>query len=204
LKYFLKYRAFDLYIYRLEIRESLSNSSNEIAHNADQNRQKLRATIRCPLGFYPSETAYSGHSTKRKELIMIPWRINLTDVPEARQQWKWEHGNYDRFRRHISVALGNTREHPHPFDVELTRLPPGARSCPVHSHSHMWEFFIIVSGRAAVQRGGETAEAVAGDCFMQPAGTPHRIRNASETEDLVYYVIANEAGGKDVCQKVEI
>ena len=65
---------------------------------------------------------------------MTPWKINLDDVPEEHQKWTWSTGNYERYRRHVSVALGNTSETPHPFDVELTRLPPGARPCPVHSH----------------------------------------------------------------------
>ena len=42
---------------------------------------------------------------------------------------------------------------------------------------------------------GETALVGPGDCFMQPAGTRHRVRNASPDEDLVYYVIANEVEG---------
>ena len=123
---------------------------------------------------------------------MSIWKINLKDVPVEHQQWHWQDNTYERHRQHISVALGNTKDNPHPFDVELTRVPPGARPCPVHVHSHQWEFFIIVSGKAIVQREGETVEAVVGDCLMQPAGTRHRIRNSSETEDLVFYVIANE------------
>ena len=123
---------------------------------------------------------------------MQDWKINIDQVPEELQEWSWREGNYKRYRQHVSVALGNTEEDPHPFDVELTRLPPGARPCPVHAHSHRWEFFMIVSGQAIVQRDGETTEAVQGDCLMQPPGTRHRIGNASETDDLVYYVIANE------------
>jgi mannose-6-phosphate isomerase-like protein (cupin superfamily) len=138
------------------------------------------------------------------ESFMNQWKINLNDVPEEHQLWSWRNGNYERFRRQVSVALGNTRDNPHPFDVELTRLPPGARPCPIHSHSYRWEFFIIVSGQAIVQREGESIKAVKGDCFMQPAGTRHRIRNASETEDLVYYVIASEHEEKDSGHPFEI
>ena len=78
------------------------------------------------------------------------------------------------------------------FDVELTRVPPGQKPCPVHEHSHWTEFFIVVSGTGEVTRNDEKARVGSGDCFIQPAGTRHRIANASETEDLVYYVIANE------------
>lgn len=135
---------------------------------------------------------------------MTPWKINLADVPEEHQKWTWSTGNYERYRRHVSVALGNTPATPHPFDVELTRLPPGARPCPVHSHDRMWEFFIVVSGRAIVDRDGQSTVAVAGDCFMQPACTRHRIRNASDTEDLVFYVIANDPGVPIVTRKYEV
>ena len=68
----------------------------------------------------------------------------------------------------------------------------------------MWEFFIVVSGRAVVDREGESTEVVAGDCFMQQAGTRHRIRNGSDSEDLVFYVIANEPGGPDTTRKYEV
>ncbi len=121
---------------------------------------------------------------------MKPWRIHLDDVPEEHQQWSWEDHDYERFRKRISVALGNDRSHP--FDVELVRVPPGAAPCPVHEHSTMWELFIIVSGTGLVHRGDETSTVTTGDCFMQSAGTRHRVRNASASEDLVFYVIANE------------
>ena len=122
---------------------------------------------------------------------MADWIVNTNDVEEEHQEWSWESGNYARYPKHISVALGNTDAN-HPFDVELTRLAPGQRPCPVHAHSHRWEFFIIVSGSAIIQRDGEEVSGKAGDCFIQPAETRHRIRNGSETEELTYYVIANE------------
>ena len=120
----------------------------------------------------------------------MTWKINIDDVPEEHQEWSWEGNDYDRYRRQLSAVFGNDGRHP--FDVELTRVPPGAAPCPVHEHSAMWEFFIIVSGTGEVHRNDETSTVGAGDCFLQPAGTRHRVRNASDSEDLVYYVIANE------------
>ena len=120
------------------------------------------------------------------------WKVNIDDVPTERREWSWESGNYIRDRRPISVALGNSEETPHPFDVELTRVPPGQKPCPVHEHSHWTEFFIVVSGIGEVTRNDESVRVASGDCFVQPEGTRHRIANASKTEDLVYYVIANE------------
>ena len=122
------------------------------------------------------------------------WKIHVDDVPEQHQAWSWEGHDYQRYRKHLSVALGYDGNHS--FDVELTRVPPGAAPCPVHEHSAMWEFFLVVSGTGEVHRNGETATVRTGDCFVQPAGTRHRVRNASDTEDLVFYVIANEASGE--------
>ncbi len=134
---------------------------------------------------------------------MPNWKISIEEVPVEHQTWQWEESNYERYRQHISIALGNSEMQPHPFDVELTRVPPGARPCPVHAHSHRWELFIVLSGKAIVQRDGETVETTTGDCFMQPAGTHHRIRNGSKTEDLVFYVIANE-NEDDSTQRFEV
>ncbi len=120
------------------------------------------------------------------------WKTNLNDVSTEHQQWSWESGNYERYRQHISVALGNSEDEPHPFDVELTRVPPGCKPCPIHEHSRMWELFIVVSGNGEVTRNGEKVTVGPGDCFIQPAGTRHRIANASDTDDLIYYIVANE------------
>ncbi len=133
---------------------------------------------------------------------MPDWIVNSETLPEEHQVWSWKDGNYSRFRRHLSVALGNTEENPHPFDVELTRLPPGAKPCPVHAHGKRSEFFIVVSGAGRVHRNGEVVEVKQGDCFMQPGGTRHRITNTSESEDLVYYVIADEIG-EDTVERFE-
>ena len=122
----------------------------------------------------------------------MTWKINVDDMAEQVQRWTWESGAYERYRRHVSVALGNTAQSRHPFDVELTRLAPGQAPCPVHAHSTVWEFFIIVSGHGEVHRDGETHAVQAGDCFMQPAGTRHRLRNASDSQDLLFYVLANK------------
>lgn len=134
---------------------------------------------------------------------MPDWIINTDDIPEEENAWTWESGAYHRFRKHISVALGNAEDAQHPFDVELTRVPPGAKPCPVHAHDNRWEFFIVVSGIGHVHRNGEVVDVKSGDCFMQPPATQHRIYNASDTEDLVYYVIANECDN-DTGRRIEV
>lgn len=124
---------------------------------------------------------------------MEPNKVNLRDVPVQHQQWG--DGRYDRKRRHLSVALGNTKENRHPFDVEFTVVAPGKYNCPHHSHSRMTEFFIIISGEGRVERNDEVFEVGPGDSFIQHPGTFHHILNTSETAELSFYIIADEVDG---------
>ncbi len=123
-----------------------------------------------------------------------PPLINIADVPEQKNFWG-ENERYKRLRKHVSVALGSNRDEEgalHPFDVELTRVLPRHHNCPQHAHPEMAEFFIIVSGEGIMYRGEDEYPIKAGDCFYQSPGTYHRMFNTSETEYLVFYVIANE------------
>jgi uncharacterized cupin superfamily protein len=104
-------------------------------------------------------------------------------------------GKYHLFRRHISLALGGKKDTGtwgggHPFDLELTRIPPGSTNWPYHAHAAQWELYVVLSGRGLVRTPEGESEIVAGDCFACPPGEPHQIRNPGE-EDLVYYVIAD-------------
>ena len=125
--------------------------------------------------------------------MSIPPFINVEDVPEKENFWG-ENQKYKRLRRDLSRALGSGVEgNPvHPFDVELTRILPRHYNCPQHHHPNMDEFFIIVSGEGIMFRGDEEYPVKTGDCFYQPQGTYHRLYNTSETDYLVFYVIANE------------
>ena len=119
--------------------------------------------------------------------------LNLDDIPEVENFWG-ENQKYKRLRRHVSVALGSGENgNPmHPFDVEMTRILPRHHNCPQHAHPHMDEFFIITSGEGIMYRGDDEYSIKAGDCFYQPKGTFHRMFNTSETDYLVFFVIANE------------
>ncbi len=104
-------------------------------------------------------------------------------------------GKYQLFRRHISLALGGKKDTGtwgggHPFDVELTRVPPGEASWPYHSHSAQWEMYIILSGHGQARTPEGPVELGPGDCLIHPPGDPHQIKNTG-TEDLLYYVIAD-------------
>jgi uncharacterized cupin superfamily protein len=104
-------------------------------------------------------------------------------------------GKFHLFRRHISLSLGAKKDvgtwgGGQPFDVEMTRIPPGATNWPYHAHAAQWELYIILDGRGVIRTPEGESEISPGDSVVCPPGEPHLIRN-SGTEDLVYYVIAD-------------
>lgn len=120
--------------------------------------------------------------------------IHVPSVPE--EERRSPKGKYHSFCKNISVELGarprvNEPGDPHPFDVQIRRMPPGASACPYHSHTTQWELFIILGGVATVRRDGETHQVSAGEAFVHPPGTAHKITNSSPTEDLTYYIVAD-------------
>ena len=128
-------------------------------------------------------------------------KIHVPSLPEHHQ--RSPKGKYESFCKNVSVALGgrpraNEPGDPHPFDVQIRRLPPGAAVCPYHAHTAQWELFIVLSGQATVRRNGEMHSVSAGDAFVHPPGTAHQITNASSTEDLTFYIIADHPA-VDVC-----
>ena len=81
-----------------------------------------------------------------------------------------------------------------PFEVDLVRIPPGRKLCPVHGHSVEWEYYIVLSGHGQMlQSPGEPSIPMeAGDHVLQPPGWEHTVENDG-TEDLFYYVIASNS-----------
>ncbi|MEO7597851.1 MAG: cupin domain-containing protein [Opitutus sp.] len=121
-------------------------------------------------------------------------KVHIPSLPEDQQ--RSPSGKFQSFCKNISVALGARRRvnepgDAHPFDVQIRRIPPGASVCPYHAHAAQWELFVIVSGQASVRREGETHTVTAGDAFVHPPGTPHQITNASPSEDLLVYIVAD-------------
>jgi uncharacterized cupin superfamily protein len=113
-------------------------------------------------------------------------KINLSDIEEASRESP--EGKYGLAWKDISKALDT--EMP-PFEVEWARLSPGKTNFPCHAHQVQWEFYMVVSGQGVVRRDDHTFDVGPGDSFVQPAGAAHQIRNPSESEDLIYYVIAD-------------
>ena len=127
-------------------------------------------------------------------------KINI-DRMEAEER-VFGQGRYHTFRRRLSRALGSGERELHPFDVEHVAVPPRHYNWPQHTHTHWTEFYIILSGQGIVYRNENSFEVGPGDCFVQPPGISHRMHNPSESENLVYYIIAN-ADERDSlsCQK---
>ena len=104
-------------------------------------------------------------------------------------------GRFHIYRRELTLALGGKKDTGtwgggHPFDLELSRVPPGAINWPFHGHAAQWELFIIVSGQGELRTSESTTPLHPGDCISFSPGEPHQIRNTG-TEDLLYYVVAD-------------
>ena len=122
-------------------------------------------------------------------------RVNQNDLPWVERTSP--KGRFRKFRRDLSQALAAEPAEPAlpdraPFEVELTRIPPGAANYPFHSHSAEWECYLILSGTGTMRCGDERSALSPGDCVMCAPGEAHQIVNDSEG-DLLYYVIANNA-----------
>lgn len=78
------------------------------------------------------------------------------------------------------------------------RVPPGKESFAYHSHQREEEWIFILSGRGLAEIDGEEYEVGAGDFMGFPAPQPpHHLKNASETEDLIY-LMGGEALDMDI------
>ena len=123
-------------------------------------------------------------------------RVRLDDLP-----WEPWHSPKKKFRAHskeLSIALGAKRNTPtglggHPFELELVKLGPGESCCPFHSHAAEWELYLLLGGTASVRANSETQTFKAGDAILHPPGEAHQITNASDREDLVFHLIADNA-----------
>ena len=125
-------------------------------------------------------------------------KVNLKDVPK--QERKSPKGKFGRASKNISIALGRDPTSldlakRHPFDLEITRVPPGKCNFPYHAHSAAWELYLVISGQGSVRHKDGTTEVVAGDAFIFGPDEPHQLSN-SGTEDLIYYVIADNPIGE--------
>src|SRR6266699_3370053 len=105
-------------------------------------------------------------------------KINVNDIPWGER--KSPKGRYHRFLRDVALAFKRPNTGPKlrgepPFEVELVRLPPGAKNFPFHNHAAEWEFYLVVSGHAKIRAGKLTRNLESGDCVLNPPGEPHQI-----------------------------
>ena len=125
-------------------------------------------------------------------------KVNVRDIQE--DSWSSPKGKFGGSGRGISEALGRDPlstdlKKRHPFDVEITRIPPGMTPYPYHSHSAQWEFYHVVSGSGVVRDTDGETRIEPGDAFVFEPDQPHQFRNDG-TEDLVLFVVADNPIGE--------
>jgi quercetin dioxygenase-like cupin family protein len=77
--------------------------------------------------------------------------------------------------------------------VGLNCFEPG-QSERVHTHGSADKFYFVVSGKARITVGSETAEATEGDLVWAPAGVSHGVELALE-RSIILVGIAPPPGG---------
>jgi uncharacterized cupin superfamily protein len=120
-------------------------------------------------------------------------KVNQNDVAWTEQ--KSPQGKYHIYRRELTLALGGKKDvgtwgGGHPFDLELSRIPPGAINWPFHSHAAQWELFVFLQGEGELRTESGTQPLRAGDCVSFAPREPHQIRNTGN-QDLLFYVVAD-------------
>jgi len=125
-------------------------------------------------------------------------KVNTNDLAEL--TWSSPKGKFVGAGKQVSEALGrkpastdlNER---HPFDVEISRVPPGKLAFPYHSHSAQWEFYHVISGTGIVRHKDGSTPIEVGDAFIFKPDEPHQLEN-NGAEDLVFYVVADNPIGE--------
>jgi mannose-6-phosphate isomerase-like protein (cupin superfamily) len=120
-------------------------------------------------------------------------KVNTAKIAEV--TWTSPKGKFAGAGKEVSEELGRKPKsmdlnERHPFDVEISRIPPGKTPCPYHSHSAQWEFYHVISGTGTVRHQDGTTPIEPGDAFIFKPNEPHQIINSGK-EDLVLYVVAD-------------
>lgn len=103
--------------------------------------------------------------------------ININAGPDIYQEERpW--GNFRQFTKNA------------PFTVKIITVNPG-ESLSLQRHIHRTEFWRIIKGECKVEIGDKFHDAIAGDEFVVPAATTHRVSvNASEPLPAEFLEIA--------------
>ena len=110
------------------------------------------------------------------------------------ETWRSPKGKYRESFKDLSGALGDVLHGwpraGHPFNLALSRVPPGHAVCPFHHHATQWELYVLLGGTATVRAGTGTSSVQAGDVVLHPPGEPHQIINTG-TAELEFYLLAD-------------
>jgi uncharacterized cupin superfamily protein len=125
-------------------------------------------------------------------------KVNTNTMAEV--SWSSPKGKFGGFGKEVSEELGRDPAATdilkrHPFDVEISRIPPGKSACPFHSHSAQWEFYHVIAGRGIARDQNGKTKIQTGDAFIFGPGEPHELINDGN-EDLVLYVVADNPMGE--------
>jgi uncharacterized cupin superfamily protein len=125
-------------------------------------------------------------------------KVNTKNIVEV--TWSSPKGKFGGAGKEISEELGRQPQSTdlnerHPFDVEISRVPPGKSICPYHSHSAQWEFYHVISGTGLARHKEGTTPIEPGDAFIFKPHEPHQIINQG-SEDLILYVVADNPLGE--------
>ncbi len=109
-------------------------------------------------------------------------------------------GKYASTDKEISIAHGREPTSTdlrlrHPFDVAITKIPPGKANCPYHSHSAQWEYYQVLKGEGEVRDPDGYHPIREGDTFLFPPDIPHQLRNTG-TKDLEILIVADNPLGE--------
>jgi len=193
----------------LEVMIVTDNPPVDGCHYPDSNKWALRPPAKV---FRMTEAAYfDGEDTPVADAKPYPLapapaappllpfaqrKVNQDDLPW--EPWDSPKKKFHGDSKELSVALGAKRNTPtglggHPFDLELSKLLPGGCGSPFHSHAAESELFIIVQGTATIRADRETHTLGPGDAVLHLPGEAHQITNASDREELIFYLIADNA-----------
>lgn len=125
-------------------------------------------------------------------------KVNASQLAE--NVWISPKGKFACSDREISIALGldldsNEVRARHPFDVTISRIPPGKANCPYHSHSAQWEFYHVLSGHGQARDAAGLHDIGPGDAFIFRPNEAHQLINHGDA-DLVVLIVANNPEGE--------
>lgn len=85
-------------------------------------------------------------------------------------------------------------------EASVFRVQPGG-GVPVHLHSRVYDYFVGIEGELEIayegQQGSGTVRLVPGAFCAMPPGVRHEVRNLSETNEAVFFLVHAPQKGYD-------